>query len=75
MGRTFDWTPKRDARLVELFNEDYLTLAQIAATLGCSVGTVRNRLGKLREKGAVVRKRAAARGVAKGNPDTTSRPK
>lgn len=62
----FEWTTAREQRLIELFNEHQLTIAQIAGTLGCSVSSVRNKLGRLREKGLVGHKRAPTRGPAKG---------
>lgn len=62
----FEWTIRQDTRLIELFNEDELTLKQIAATLGCTISAVRNRLGRLRDQGLVGRKRPPARGRARG---------
>ena len=62
----FEWTPRRDAYLIDMFDDGELTLAEIARELGCSWHSVRNRLGRLRARGEVGRKRPPMVGVAKG---------
>lgn len=58
---SFNWTPERDARLIELFNMNELTLKEVAYALGCGWGAVRSRLSKLRQAGRVGTKRASTR--------------